>query len=105
MRRVEAYNAATDKWVRKGNLPVDRGGATTATIGGKIYVVGGKQFERGLYKTLYVHDPVSNTWTQKASIPVVGKDLISGHSADPSRGPSPPKSPRADSNEGWVFAG
>ena len=72
MRRVEAYNAATDKWIRKANLPVDRTSAAAATIDGKIYVVGGSNLNSVNTKTLYVYDPVSNTWTQKASMPVAG---------------------------------
>jgi N-acetylneuraminic acid mutarotase len=78
MRRVEAYNAAADKWFRKANLPVDRVWATAATIGGKIYVVGGFNSNKVWTKTLYVYDPVSNTWTKKASMPVAGNQLISG---------------------------
>ena len=78
MRRVEAYNAATDKWFRKANLPVDRTSATAATIGGKIYVAGGSNLNRVITKTLYVYDPVSNTWTQKASMPFAQQSLISG---------------------------
>jgi N-acetylneuraminic acid mutarotase len=77
-RRVEAYNAADDKWFRKANLPADRVRATAATIGGKIYVVGGVNLNNVWTKTLYVYDPVSNTWTKKASMPVAGNRLISG---------------------------
>ena len=78
MRRVEAYNAATDKWYRKANLPVDRAFASAATINGKIYLVGGVNLTNTITKKLYVHDPVSNIWTEKASLPEGSIHGISG---------------------------
>lgn len=70
MRRVEAYNAATNSWTRRANLPADRSGAAAAAIGRKIYVVGGSSLTAGATSTLFVYDQATNTWTQKASLPV-----------------------------------
>jgi N-acetylneuraminic acid mutarotase len=70
MRRVEAYNAATNTWTRRANLPVDRRLPSAAAIGGKIYVVGGINLTGVVTKTLYVYTHATNTWTKKASLPV-----------------------------------
>ena len=77
MRRVEAYNAATNSWIRRANLPVDRAYASAAAIGGKIYVVGGRNLSGVVTKTLYVYTHATNTWTKKASLPVSTRGEIS----------------------------
>jgi N-acetylneuraminic acid mutarotase len=47
MSRVEAYNAATNKWTRRASLPAKRAWSNGAdVIGGKIYVTGGSRCER-----------------------------------------------------------
>jgi N-acetylneuraminic acid mutarotase len=78
MRRVEAYNAATNSWSRRANLPFDRTSASAAAIGGKIYLVGGFNLTGVLTRTLYVYTQATNTWTKKASLPVGGNRAISG---------------------------
>lgn len=71
IRRVEAYNFATNTWTRKADLPSARaitGGANV--INGKIYLVGGVNSNREPTSSLNVYDPATNTWSSKVSLPV-----------------------------------
>jgi N-acetylneuraminic acid mutarotase len=71
VRRVEAYNFATNTWTRKADLPSARAITDGASvINGKIYLVGGRSSNYELTGSLYVYDPASNTWSSKASLPV-----------------------------------
>jgi N-acetylneuraminic acid mutarotase len=69
LRRVEAYNYATNSWSRRSDLPsagAGSGSSGAATIGGKVYVPGGNPDGR----RLYVYDPPTNTWRTKAPMPI-----------------------------------
>jgi N-acetylneuraminic acid mutarotase/fibronectin type 3 domain-containing protein len=69
----EAYNPATDSWTTKASLPVALHGVTASVANGKIYVIGGATVSNGTgtrVNTVYMYDPSSNTWTQKASMSV-----------------------------------
>lgn len=71
MKRMEAYNANTNTWSRKADMPAKRGllnGA--ASIGGKIYVAGGADTLQNPTNTLFVYTPSTNTWARKADVPV-----------------------------------
>jgi N-acetylneuraminic acid mutarotase len=81
---VHAYNVATNTWSRKARLP-SRLKATNGTgvINGKIYVSGGlyrDEWSHGddPFGTLYVYDPRTNTWTQKAYMPESGARGVTG---------------------------
>ena len=78
MRRVEAYNAATNVWTRRANLPADRSSAGAAAISGKIYVVGGFNLAGNATPTLYVYRQSTNSWTQKASLPITTAPVATG---------------------------
>jgi N-acetylneuraminic acid mutarotase len=78
MRRVEAYNVATNAWTRRANLPTDRRSPSATTIGSKIYVVGGTDLTRTPTKTLYVYNQTSNTWSRKADLPAPSARGMSG---------------------------
>ena len=78
---VEMYDPETDTWERKGEMPTARAGVSTVVVDGKIYAIGGgqtKKFQRGLgwvyggklLPTIEMYDPVTDTWTQKADMPV-----------------------------------
>jgi N-acetylneuraminic acid mutarotase len=70
LARVEAYNASTNTWTRKADLPTKRADLNGAeVIGGKIYVPGGSDANGAATKTLYVYNPTTNTWSQKANLP------------------------------------
>ena len=78
MRRVEAYNVATNTWTRRASLPTDRRTPSAATIGSKIYVVGGIDLTGTPTKTLYVYNQTSNTWSRKADLPAPSARGMSG---------------------------
>lgn len=76
--RVEAYNAVTNSWSRKANLPHPRARTNgAAVIAGKIYVSGGLSSSGGSSNSLYVYDPATNAWTTKAKMPVASFDGVS----------------------------
>lgn len=60
-------------WTAKANMPVVRTLLTTATVNGKIYIIGGRsgdQFAEGSpLNRVDCYDPTANTYTQKANMP------------------------------------
>jgi N-acetylneuraminic acid mutarotase len=84
---VEAYNFATNGWSTKAPMPVRLEGTNGAgVIAGKIYVSGGRDLDNNSpgsddgfpRKSLYVYDPVSNSWSRKADMPLPGAGGTSG---------------------------
>ena len=78
---VEMYDPKTDTWERKADMPTARAGVSTLVVDGKIYAIGGaemKKYQVGrgwghsgkLLPTIEIYDPVTDTWTQKADMPV-----------------------------------
>ncbi len=78
---VEMYDPKTDTWERKADMPTARTGVATLVVDGKIYAIGGaetKKIQRGggwvnsvrLLPTIEMYDPGTDTWTQKADMPV-----------------------------------
>ena len=71
MSRVEAYNAATNKWTRRASLPAKRAWSNGAdVIGGKIYITGGEDVSGSIRRTVYAYNPATDVWTQRASLPI-----------------------------------
>jgi hypothetical protein len=74
--RVQAYNAATDTWSWKKDMPTalrDMNG--TGVINGKIYVSGGvstSAWWKGFLPILLAYDPATNTWARKRDMPEGG---------------------------------
>jgi N-acetylneuraminic acid mutarotase len=70
---VESYNPTLTlfSWKPKASLPAPRFWPSGAvTMNGKIYVPGGIDADWNQTKTLFVYRPATNTWVQKASMPV-----------------------------------
>src|SRR5690349_11685396 len=72
--KVTAYNVATNTWTFRRPLPLHLTGTNGAgVIDGKIYVSGGysQVVWQGDWPTnsLYMYDPVRNTWTRKSDMP------------------------------------
>ena len=67
---VEAYDPATDTWTRRKDLPTPRyhAGVHAPAAGGKIYVIGGHDYD-SIIKTMAVYDPAADKWTAGKSIP------------------------------------
>lgn len=69
LRRVDAYNVATNTWRRKADMPTALRDQTGSSMNGKIYVAGGISTPNLPTAFLYVYDPVTNTWTRKRDMP------------------------------------
>lgn len=82
IRRVKAYDVATDTWLGRSSLPEalrDLNGA--GVIGGKIYVAGGRAAEwqtRGANATLYVYNTATNRWARLHDMPAGGFGGVTG---------------------------
>ncbi|HEX6107557.1 MAG TPA: kelch repeat-containing protein, partial [Gemmatimonadales bacterium] len=71
LRKVTAYNVATNTWTDRRPLPVPLAWSNGAgVINGKIYVSGGFSETGDALPTraLYVYDPGTNTWTRKRDL-------------------------------------
>ncbi len=69
----EAYNPATNTWTTKASLPVALHGVSSAVVDGKIYAIGGATIANGSgtrVNTVYMYDPTTDVWTQKASMSI-----------------------------------
>jgi N-acetylneuraminic acid mutarotase len=72
--KVTAYNVATNTWTDRRPLPRRLAGTNGAgVLQGKIYVTGGYSEigTNGLWPTVYMYDPATNTWTRKRDMPTV----------------------------------
>ncbi|MHB1126948.1 MAG: RCC1 domain-containing protein [Bacillota bacterium] len=81
-RAMWEYDPATGNWSRRstGGPAARYYHAMAAGSTGKIYVLGGYAPELGsYYRDLWEYDPVSNTWTQKATPPLPGTGGIYNH--------------------------
>jgi N-acetylneuraminic acid mutarotase len=75
LRKVTAYNVATNTWTERRPLPVPLASSNGAgVINGKIYVSGGfsQTGDAPPTRALYVYDPGTNTWTRKRDLPAIG---------------------------------
>jgi hypothetical protein len=66
----EAFRATDGVWVARTDMPTARGSAGAASVGGKIYVIGGREFPDFL-ATVEVYDPATDTWSTGPSLPAV----------------------------------
>jgi N-acetylneuraminic acid mutarotase len=66
------YDVKTDTWVNISRLPKKRNHVSTASYGGKVYVMGGTstlRYEGGFYTWSWVYDPATDTWERIAESP------------------------------------
>jgi N-acetylneuraminic acid mutarotase len=71
-RTVQIYDTKTDSWTLGPPLPQPNNHGTATTVGGKIYVIGGQTTSRGrgsYVDTVYVLDPKTGQWEEKAPMP------------------------------------
>lgn len=70
---VYQYDVASDSWVSRASMPNSVMGAGIASVGTKIWVIGGhhrdSESSSQLLKTVQVYDTVSNTWALEADTP------------------------------------
>ncbi len=67
--KVQIYDPLTDSWSLGTDMPFATGSASTALIGGLVYVAGGIVLGSTVTDTA-VYDPVADTWTSLAPMPV-----------------------------------
>ena len=70
---VEMYDPLIDRWTAKAPLPVGLHHVGIGVVGGRLYVIGGYT-KSGLsvwnsVATVYVYDPATDRWTERASMP------------------------------------
>lgn len=93
---VQIYDVASDTWTAGTPMPTKRYLCTAVEVGGKIYVMGGRNFNvpgAGPLDKNEVYDPATNTWTTAKATPVPirgqaataynGKIYMIGGNADP----------------------
>jgi N-acetylneuraminic acid mutarotase len=70
---VAEYDPATDHWSHRAPLPIGLHHAGAATVGGKLYVIGG--FTTSFFSvwqpvaSVFIYDPVIDRWTEGAPMP------------------------------------
>jgi N-acetylneuraminic acid mutarotase len=72
---TEVYDPATNTWETKSSMPTPRADLSANVANGEIYLIGGKEYwgDGPLYHELdvnEVYDPVSDSWTTEARMPV-----------------------------------
>ena len=75
---VLEYDAMTDTWTEKTDIPKEMSGLSTCVLNGKIYAIGGyEKTSRGFrtLSTIVEYNLAENTWTRKANMPTARADL------------------------------
>ena len=75
---MEAYDPDKETWEKKADLPTAVTAMGTCVYGGKIYVFGGTKGRVDSWfgtSTVYVYDPLTDNWTQKADMPTARRNL------------------------------
>jgi N-acetylneuraminic acid mutarotase len=72
-RTVQVYDIATDRWELGPQLPEPNNHGMAASVGGKIYLLGGQvtddQNGATAVNTVFELDPARGTWVEKAKMP------------------------------------
>jgi N-acetylneuraminic acid mutarotase len=72
----EQTDQKADSWTTKAPMPTPRGEVTATTLNGKIYVIGGHDYQtNNTFRKVEVYDPVTNTWSTKADMPTPRSSL------------------------------
>lgn len=61
--------ALDDFWVNKTSMPVEVVGHGVAAVDGKIYVIGGSNYDVWVVNSTFQYDPTADCWTPKKSMP------------------------------------
>jgi N-acetylneuraminic acid mutarotase len=78
----EVYDPVTNIWENKASMPTARGGMQANVVNGKIYVTGGfiqqsSQFDPSFANATEVYDPVTDSWSTMASMPICQEEFAS----------------------------
>ena len=67
---LDVYDLAIASWSRGATMPTERTWAAGAAFGGKLYVIGGWEFDlQTALSTVEVYDPTTDTWSERAPMP------------------------------------
>src|SRR5688572_7771228 len=78
---MEVYNPTTDTWTTAAAMPTGRQDLAAVSINGILYAVGGWNpglTQSGALNVVETYDPISNTWTTKASLPAPRSGMAAG---------------------------
>src|SRR5262245_37243658 len=69
VNRFESYDIRSNRWQRLADLPLPVHHTAMATVGGKIYVLGGATGTSTPTNRVFAYDPGSNSWSERAPLP------------------------------------
>ncbi|TAK96924.1 galactose oxidase [Patescibacteria group bacterium] len=72
---VYAYDSGKNRWMRKADLPTARGALGVASVGDRIYAVGGGINKRAV-NILEEYDPLAGRWTARAPMPTAREHTV-----------------------------
>jgi N-acetylneuraminic acid mutarotase len=71
VNRFESYDIRSNRWQRLADLPLAVHHTAMASVGGRIYVLGGATGTSTPSDRVFAYDPEANTWSEKARLPRV----------------------------------
>src|SRR6185503_2331895 len=69
VNRFESYDIRSNRWQRLRDLPLPVHHTAMATVGGRIYVLGGATGTSTPSDRVFAYDPETDTWNEKARLP------------------------------------
>ena len=76
--KVEVYDAETDRWETRRDMPTPRSSLTAALVDGRIHVTGGEiPFPGHIFGEHEVYDPAPDTWSALSNLPTPRHGLAS----------------------------
>ena len=67
--KTEVYDPENNTWQTRTDMPTALNNPSAIAVGGKIYVIGGKDASYSNLATVDEYDPLSNIWTPKTPMP------------------------------------
>ncbi len=73
---VEVYDPATNRWEKRADMPTERGATDAVVVEGKIYVIGGYNWQWGPLTDKFVtsieeYNPKTNQWRELPDMPML----------------------------------
>merc|ERR1712091_667191 len=75
---VEVYDPAANTWDTVAPMPSKRWMMAAGVVDGKLYALGGENFDGSVLDTVEVYDPAANTWDTVAPMPTARGSLAAG---------------------------
>lgn len=75
--KLEVYNSVSNTWTELTPVPETRSHSTSFVIDGKIYTVGGQQWQDNFSNKVFRYDPQTNTWSVMNNFPLNAHSLLS----------------------------